>query len=110
MASRPGTLLPLALTVCGLVGGGILHWAGLGAGGNLVWIMAAGCGIALSLYSMVMSLLVGRLGVDVIALLALVGAVAVGEYLAGAVIGVMLASGRASKVGLLARPAGSSRH
>ena len=95
MASRPGTLLPLAFTVCGLVGGGLLHWAGLGAGGGLVWIIAAGCGIALSLYSMVESLLVGRLGVDVIALLALVGAVAVGEYLAGAVISLMLASGRA---------------
>ena len=95
MASRPATLLPLAFTVCGLVGGGLLHWAGLGAGGNLVWIIAAGCGIALSLYSMVESLLVGRLGVDVIALLALVGAVAVGEYLAGAVISLMLASGRA---------------
>ncbi len=95
MASRPGTLLPLALTVCGLVGGGLLHWAGLGAGGNLVWIIVAGCGIALSLYSMVESLLVGRLGVDAIALLALLGAVAVGEYLAGAVISVMLASGRA---------------
>src|SRR5664279_2605062 len=94
MASRPGTLLPLAFTVCGLVGGGLLHWAGLGAVGNLVWIIAAGCGIALSLYSMVESLLVGRLGVDVIALLALVGAVAVGEYLAGAVISLMLASGR----------------
>src|SRR5664280_1225128 len=95
MTSRPGTLLPLAFTVCGLVGGGLLHWAGLGAVGNLVWIIAAGCGIALSLYSMVESLLVGRLGVDVIALLALVGAVAVGEYLAGAVISLMLASGRA---------------
>ncbi len=51
--------------------------------------------MALSLYSMVENLLRGRLGVDVIALLALVGAVAVGEYLAGAVISVMLASGRA---------------
>jgi heavy metal translocating P-type ATPase len=36
-----------------------------------------------------------RLGVDLIALLALVGAVAVGELLAAAVISVMLASGRA---------------
>jgi heavy metal translocating P-type ATPase len=95
MASRPGTLLPLGLTVSGLVVGGLLHWIGLGSGGNLVWVIAAGCGIALSLYSMVESLLVGRLGVDVIALLALVGAVAVREYLAGAVISVMLASGRA---------------
>ena len=95
MASRAGTLVPLGLTVCGLVGGGLLHWAGLGAGGNLVWILAASCGIALSIFSMVESLMHGRLGVDVIALLALVGAVAVGEYLAGVVISVMLASGRA---------------
>jgi heavy metal translocating P-type ATPase len=95
MASRAATLVPLGLTVCGLVGGGLFHWAGLGAGGNLVWILAASCGIALSLFSMVESLMQGRLGVDVIALLALVGAVAVGEYLAGAVISVMLASGRA---------------
>ena len=35
-----------------------------------------------------------RLGVDVLALLALVGTLVVGEYLAGAVITVMLASGR----------------
>ena len=37
----------------------------------------------------------GRIGVDVIALLALAGALAVGELLAAAVISVMLASGRA---------------
>src|SRR5450755_527368 len=95
MTSRAGTLLPLGLTVSGLVGGGLFHWAGLGAGGNLVWILAASCGIALSLFSMLESLMQGRIGVDVIALLALVGAVSVGEYLAWAVISVMLASGRA---------------
>lgn len=44
---------------------------------------------------MVEGLRSGRLGVDVVAFLALVGAVAVKEYLAGAVISVMLASGRA---------------
>jgi len=37
----------------------------------------------------------GRIGVDVIALLALAGAMAVGEVLAAAVISVMLTSGRA---------------
>ena len=36
-----------------------------------------------------------RIGVDIIALLAVAGALAVGEFLAAAVIGVMLASGRA---------------
>jgi len=95
LASRPGELLPLGITTGGLVAGGFLHWAGLGAEGNLIWIIVAGCGIALSFLSMVENLLRGRLGVDVIALLALVGAVVVGEYLAGAVISVMLSSGRA---------------
>jgi P-type E1-E2 ATPase len=95
MASRPGMLLPLGITMFGLVAGGLLHWAGLGTWGNLVWIIVAACGIALSFLSIVGSLLRGRLGVDVIALLTLVGAIAVGEYLAGAVIAVMLTSGRA---------------
>jgi heavy metal translocating P-type ATPase len=44
---------------------------------------------------MLASLRRGRLGVDVIALLALVGALAVGEYLAAAVISLMVASGQA---------------
>lgn len=37
----------------------------------------------------------GRLGIDLIAVLSLVGTLLVGEYLAGALIGVMLAGGRA---------------
>jgi len=94
MASRHGMLLPLGITMSGLVAGGLLHWAGLGAWGNLVWTIVAACGIALSVYTIVGNILRGRLGVDVIALLALAGAVAVGEYLAGAVIAVMLTSGR----------------
>ena len=88
-------LLPLGITMSGLVAGSLLHWAGLGTWGNLVWTIVAACGIALSIYTIVGNILRGRLGVDVIALLALVGAVAVGEYLAGAVIAVMLTSGRA---------------
>jgi len=95
LASGLGSAAPLALTSAGLVVGGLLHWAGLGAAGNVAWIVVTGCGIALSLYSTLECLVAGRLGVDIIALLALVGAVAVGEYLAGAVISVMLASGRA---------------
>ena len=37
----------------------------------------------------------GQFGVDVLAVLSLVGTLAVGEYLAGALIGVMLATGQA---------------
>lgn len=94
-ASPLGSVVPLGLAFAGLVVGGLLHWAGLGAAGNLTWIVVAGGGVALSFYSTLESLVAGRLGVDIIALLALVGAMAVGEYLAAAVISVMLASGRA---------------
>ncbi len=52
-------------------------------------------GALYSLWTMVDSLQRGRLGVDAIAFLALVGALAVGEYLAAAVVAVMAASGRA---------------
>ncbi len=92
--SRLGSLVLLVVSTSGLTAGGILHWIGMGSAGNAAWIAATGCGILYSLYAMIASLLEGRLGVDVIALLALAGAVAVGEYLAGAVISVMLASGR----------------
>ena len=44
-----------------------------------------------------------RLGVDVIAVLALLGTLAVGEYLAGAVITVMLATGRTLEARAIAR-------
>ena len=102
--SRPGStswqvrvisLLALGVSSTGLIVGGVLYWLGVENAGNVSWIIVAACGAALSVYSVVQSILRGRLGVDIIALLALVGAVAVGEYLAGAVISLMLASGRA---------------
>jgi heavy metal translocating P-type ATPase len=46
-------------------------------------------------WSVARSLLAGDLGVDLIALLAMAGALALGEYLAGAVIALMLAGGNA---------------
>lgn len=89
------SLLALGVSSTGLIVGGVLYWLGVENAGNVSWIIVAACGAALSVYSVVQSILRGRLGVDIIALLALVGAVAVGEYLAGAVISLMLASGRA---------------
>ena len=73
----------------------MLQLAGAGGMGDAAWIAAGLCGVGYSLWSMADSLRHGRLGVDVIALLALAGALAVGEYLAAAVISVMVASGRA---------------
>ena len=45
--------------------------------------------------SIVRTLASGRVGVDAIALVAMAGALAVGEYLAGAVIALMLSGGNA---------------
>ena len=46
-------------------------------------------------HAVIQSLLRGKAGVDVIALLAMAGALALHEYLAGAVIALMLSGGRA---------------
>ncbi len=85
----------LGLTLGCLVVGGSLHLAGAVVQGDLAWAIGGIAGAAYSLWTMVDSLRRGRLGVDAIAFLALVGALAVGEYLAAAVVAVMSASGRA---------------
>jgi heavy metal translocating P-type ATPase len=96
----------LALTASGLAAGLLLHAAGASDAGNAMWAAAGGCGAAYALWAMADALRHHRVGVDVIALLALTGAMAVGELLAAAVIAVMLASGRA----LEAWAAGRARH
>ncbi len=85
----------LGLTLGCLVVGGSLHIAGAVVQGDLAWVIGGTAGAAYSLWTMIDSLRRGRLGVDAIAFLALVGALAVGEYLAAAVVAVMSASGRA---------------
>lgn len=84
----------LIVTTAGLGAGAALHLDALGQAGNLVWDVVGTIGAAYALSAMVESLRHARLGVDAIALLALVGALAVGEHLAAAVVSVMLASGR----------------
>jgi heavy metal translocating P-type ATPase len=87
--------VPLIVTVSGLLAGAVLHLAGAAGAGDGAWIAAGACGAAYALWAIADSLRRRRMGVDVIALLAVCGALAVGEYLAAAVISVMLASGRA---------------
>ena len=92
--ARHTAFLLLAVTVSGLAAGGSCIWPAPGRRG--CGLVAAGaCGAAYALWAMAEALRRGRVGVDVIALLALAGALAVGELLAAAVISVMLASGRA---------------
>ncbi len=85
----------LAVVLALLVGGGILYGLGAPGVGDALWVAAGALGLGLSLVTIVASLRAHRVGVDVIALVALAGAIGVREYLAGAVISVMLATGRA---------------
>src|SRR5215813_7850786 len=85
----------LALTVVGLLSGGFAAVSDAAVARDAAWLTVGSFGAAYALWSMIDSLRRRRLGVDAIALLAVVGAMAVGELLAAAVIAVMLASGRA---------------
>ena len=93
--NRRSAPLFLVATTAGLAIGGISRLAGPGGVTDLAWLVTAACGLGYALWVAAAGLWHGRLSVDVIALLALAGAVAVGELLAAAVISVMLASGRA---------------
>jgi heavy metal translocating P-type ATPase len=78
------------------VAGGLVAWAiGLGEAADAVWgavtalVLLTEAGGALRLLRR------GRIGVDVVALLTLAGALALGELLAGAIIALMVTSGDA---------------
>ena len=91
---RRAALILLVVTASGLAAGGLAYVAGAGPAADAAWLVTAACGLGYAVWSAAASILRGRLGVDVIALLAVAGAVAVGELLAAAVISVMLTSGR----------------
>jgi heavy metal translocating P-type ATPase len=77
-----------------LVAGGGLWLAGVGRASELTWLAGTVLGVVAALATTIAALRLRRPTVDVIALLALGGAVAVGEYFAGAVVTVMLATGQ----------------
>ena len=85
----------VATTCGGLALGALFFLVGAHAAANALWAAVAVLGILPAAYWMADSLRRRHLGVDLIALLALIGALAVSEYLAGAVIATMLATGRA---------------
>jgi heavy metal translocating P-type ATPase len=96
----------LALTVSGLAAGLGLYLAGAHDAADTAWTVVGACGAGYALWAMGEAFAHRLLGVDVIALLAIIGAMVVGELLAAAVISMMLASGRA----LEAWAAGRARH
>ena len=84
----------LAGTFGPLAAGGICRLLGLTGPADALWIAATAVALVPAAWWVFDGLRHRRFGVDVIALLALVGALVVGEYLAGALIAVMLATGR----------------
>jgi heavy metal translocating P-type ATPase len=94
MRRRDASRAFLALAVVGLSVGGGLWIASEHDAANVAWAATTIVGILPLAYSVAIDLLHRETGVDVIALLAMAGALALGEYLAGAVIALMLSSGR----------------
>ena len=76
--------------------GGLLHLAGADAAGHQVWRAAVALLAAELTFEVARTVMVDRhLGVDTIALVAMVGALALDEELAGVVIGLMFSGGAA---------------
>ena len=86
--------LQLLVAVTGLTVGAVLRIVGAVAPSNLLWGATAAVALLPTTISVARDLLRHRAGVDIVAVLALGGTLAVGEYLAGAVIAIMLATGR----------------
>ena len=86
----------LALSLLGIVTGAILRWgADDPDAANVVWALTTALGLVPIAWEVLSGILRRQPGVDLIAVLAMGGALALEEYLAGAVIAFMLASGRA---------------
>ena len=83
------------LTVGALAAGGIAWLAGWRGVADACWIAGTLVAVVPAVLWVLAALRRGRAGVDLIAVLSLVGTLLVGEYVAGALIAVMLAGGRA---------------
>ena len=83
------------LALLGVAGGLLLHVLGLDAPAHLAWAATTALLLVPLTISVTRTLLRRDVGVDAIALVSMAGALALGEYLAGAVIALMLAGGNA---------------
>ena len=85
-----------SIAVTAILVGGLLHAFGSGTAGDAVWAGAVALLAAELAFEVGRSIVVDHsLGVDTIALVAMVGALALGEELAGVVIGLMFSGGAA---------------
>ena len=92
---REGYRWLLLGSIVGVCLGGALWLAGEHAAANGVWAITTVMGGVPLLIDVVRSFARREFGVDVIAALAIVGSLALAQYLAGAVIALMLSTGKA---------------
>ncbi|MGF7121865.1 heavy metal translocating P-type ATPase [Rhodococcus sp. BE178] len=85
----------LAVTLTALIAGAIAWLLGADNVADGCWIAGTVIAIAPAAWWVIDALRRGRMGVDLLAVLSLIGTLLVGEYLAGALISVMLATGQA---------------
>ncbi|MBF6353893.1 heavy metal translocating P-type ATPase [Nocardia higoensis] len=90
-----GELVFLIASVTALTLGGVAWLADAREAADACWIAGTVIAVAPAVWWVIDALRRGRIGVDLIAVLSLLGTLLVGEYVAGALIGVMLASGQA---------------
>ena len=85
----------LGATLAALVAGGIAWLADAPHVAHACWVAGTLAAVIPAAWWVIAGLRAGKFGVDVLAVLSLLGALAVREYLAGALIAVMLATGQA---------------
>jgi hypothetical protein len=90
----PSAIL-LVLTTLGVATGGVLWFAGQDSAALWAWTLTTGLGLVTIGWEVLHGIARRQPGVDLIAFLAMAGALALEEYLAGCVIAFMLATGRA---------------
>ena len=86
--------LLLTAAIGGLALGAAGRLAGAGTAADVIWAVTTVAALLPAFLSVAGDLWRRKPGVDVVAVLALAGCLAVGEFLAGSVIAVMLATGR----------------
>lgn len=93
LEGSPAAILIIALIA--VVSGAALWLAGAHTAADLAWAVAVVLALIPLTIAVVRDLLHRETGVDLIALLAMVGSLILGQYLAGAVVGLMLSGGQA---------------
>jgi cation transport ATPase len=93
----------LATSILGILTGGVLWALDLRGAADVAWTVTTTIALASLLRDVVRGLMRRQAGVDVVAVLAMGGSLALEQYLAGAVIALMLATGEASRTRIVER-------